>query len=74
MFGTGKPRTKLGRWLDKRGITQSWLMKETGLNKNTVSDLTSDKDRSPTLKTMQKVIKALKEVDPKVNSNDFWDV
>ncbi|MDE8676440.1 helix-turn-helix domain-containing protein [Priestia aryabhattai] len=74
MFGTGKPRTKLGRWLDKRGITQSWLMKKTGLNKNTVSDLTSDKDRSPTLKTMQKVIKALKEIDPKVNSNDFWDV
>jgi len=74
MFGTGKPRTKLGRWLDKRGITQSWLMKKTGLNKNTVSDLTSDKDRSPTLKTMQKVIKALREIDPKVNSNDFWDV
>ncbi|MED3976788.1 helix-turn-helix transcriptional regulator [Priestia megaterium] len=74
MFGIGKPRTKLGKWLDKRGITQSWLMKKTGLNKNTISDLTSDKDRSPTLKTMQKVIKALKEIDPKVNSNDFWDV
>jgi len=74
MFGIGKSRTKLGKWLDKRGITQSWLMKKTGLNKNTISDLTSDKDRSPTLKTMQKVIKALKEIDPKVNSNDFWDV
>ena len=74
MFGIGKSRTKLGKWLDKRGITQSWLMKKTGLNKNTISDLTIDKDRSPTLKTMQKVIKALKEIDPKVNSNDFWDV
>jgi predicted transcriptional regulator len=74
MFGIGKPRTKLGKWLDKRGITQSWLMKETGLNKNTISDLTSDKDRSPTLKTIQKVIKALKKVDPGVKSNDFWDM
>lgn len=74
MFGIGKSRTKLGKWLDKRGITQSWLMKKTGLNKNTISDLTSNKDRSPTLKTIQKVIKALKEIDPKVNSNDFWDM
>ncbi|MGC3791990.1 helix-turn-helix domain-containing protein [Priestia aryabhattai] len=74
MFGTGKPRTKLGKWLDKKGVTQSWLMKKSGLNKNTISELTGDKNRLPTLRTMQKVIKALREIDPKVNSNDFWDV
>ncbi|MGN8234444.1 helix-turn-helix domain-containing protein [Priestia flexa] len=74
MFGLGKQRTKLGKWLDQRGITQAWLMKETGLNKNTISELTSDKDRSPTLKTMQKIIKALRKVDSSVNSNNFWDV
>lgn len=74
MFGLGKPRTKLGKFLDQRGITQAWLMKETGLNKNTISELTSDVDRSPTLKTMQKIIKALRKIDSNVNSSNFWDM
>jgi predicted transcriptional regulator len=72
VFGLGKKRTALGRWLDQRGITQSWLMKKTGLNKNTIGDLTSDKDRSPNQRTMKKILKALREVDPQVKSDDFW--
>lgn len=74
MFGLGKTRTKLGKWLDKRGITQAWLKEKTGLNKNTIGDLTSNKDRTPNLRTMQKIIKALREIDPNVKSDDFWDM
>ncbi len=74
MFGLGKKRTKLGKWLDKRGVTQSWLMKKSGLNKNTVGDLTGDPDRSPNQKTMKKILKALREIDPNVKSDDFWDM
>jgi len=74
MFGLGKPRTKLGKWLDKKGVSQAWLMKKTGLNKNTIGDLTSNKDRSPTYKTMKKIITALREIDPNIKSDDFWDM
>ncbi|MCQ6275312.1 helix-turn-helix transcriptional regulator [Bacillus sp. V3B] len=74
MFGIGKTRTKLGKWLDKRGISQSWLREKTGLNKNTIGDLTSDKDRSPNQRTMKKILKALREIDPNIKSDDFWDM
>lgn len=74
MFGLGKRRTKLGKWLDRRGISQAWLKDKAGLNKNTIGDLTSDIDRSPTQKTMKKILKALREIDPNLKSDDFWDI
>ncbi|NRD81127.1 helix-turn-helix transcriptional regulator [Bacillus sp. BRMEA1] len=73
-FGLGKKRTKLGKWLDQRGIAQSWLKEKTGLNKNTIGDLVNDSDRSPTQSTMKKILKALREIDPNVKSDDFWDM
>jgi predicted transcriptional regulator len=72
--GTGKPRTKLGKWLDRRGISQTWLKEKTGLDKSTIGGLASDKERSPTYQTMKKIIKALREIDPNVKSDDFWDM
>lgn len=74
MFGLGKPRTKLGKWLDRRGITQAWLKEKTGLNKNTIGELTGDKDRHPNQRTMQKILKALREIDPNLKGDDFWDM
>jgi hypothetical protein len=74
VFGLGKDRTKLGRWIDRRGITQAWIKEKTGLNKNTVGDLVNDPDRAPTQSTMKKILKALREIDPNVKSDDFWDM
>lgn len=31
MFGLGKERTSFGKWLDKRGISQEWVVRETKL-------------------------------------------
>ena len=74
MFGIGKRRTKLGRWLDRRGISQEWLKSESGLNKNTISDLTNNPERLPSQRTMMKILKALRKVDPNVRSDDFWSM
>lgn len=75
MFGLGKKRSKLGKWLDERGITQQWLIKTSGVNKNTISDLcTSDADHTPNLSTIKKIVQALKKVDSNVKSNDFFDI
>lgn len=74
MFGLGKPRTKLGQWLDERGIKQNWLEKKSELHKTTISSLCGDPDYTPTLTTMQRIIKALKEIDPNVKGSRFWDI
>lgn len=72
MFGIGKNRSKLGRWMDKRGITQQWLCKKAGINKDTATRAASSDAYSPNLKTANKIIRALHEIDPNVKHEDFW--
>ena len=74
MFGLGKKRTKLGKWLDKNSVEQEWLVRKSGLGRNTIGDLANDPDRSPTTRTIQKILTALREIDPNVKSDDFWDM
>ncbi|MEF3309327.1 helix-turn-helix transcriptional regulator [Paenibacillus sp. GYB004] len=74
MSGLGKPRTKLGEWMDSRGIKQTWLEEKTAYSKNTISAVCNNSEYTPNLKTIQKIIKALREVDPSVSASDFWDV
>lgn len=62
MFGLGKKRSKFGKFIDKRGITQTELEKLTGLSRGTISSLCNDKEYRPKLSTVQKVKKALKRL------------
>jgi predicted transcriptional regulator len=74
MFGLGKERTKLGKWLDQRGMKQDWLANKSKLGNTTISNACGDKEYIPSGKTMQKIIRALKEVDPSARADKFWDV
>lgn len=74
VLGLGKDRTKLGKWIDKRGIKQEWLVQESGLNRNTVRLLCNDDDHMPTARTMQKIVKALRKIDPSIRAEKFWDL
>jgi predicted transcriptional regulator len=76
MFGLwgGKPRTKVGKFLDRRGITQEWLARKTSISRNTISKISSDSHYQPNLSTIKKIMKALREVDPNVKSDDFWSM
>ncbi|EJS63482.1 hypothetical protein [Bacillus cereus] len=67
-------RTPLGKFLDKHRIEQEWLVRKSGLGRNTVGDLANNLDRSPTRKTMQKILKVLREFDSRVKADDFWDM
>ncbi|PGT35629.1 transcriptional regulator [Bacillus anthracis] len=67
-------RTPLGRFLDKHRIEQEWLVRKSGLGRNTVGDLANNPDRSPTRKTMQKILKVLRDFDSRVKADDFWDM
>jgi predicted transcriptional regulator len=73
MFGLGKKRSKLGKWLDRNNLTQEWLVRKAGVGRSTIQDLTSgDNEREPTTRTIKKIMKAIKEVDPAVKVDDFW--
>ena len=72
MFGLGKERSKLGEYLDKKGISQRWLEKAAKLSKTTVSHLCSKGDYIPSGSTMKKVLDALRKEGHKVDQKDFW--
>ncbi|MBT2718312.1 helix-turn-helix transcriptional regulator [Bacillus sp. ISL-57] len=73
-FGLGKNRSKLGKWLDRRGVSQSEVSKITGVSRPTITRLCSDGKYEPNLSTAKKIIKGLRNLDPNVKSNDFWDL
>ena len=74
MFGIGKKRTKFGKWIDSKGIKQQWVSQKSGVSRGTISQLAIDDERVPTYRNCQKIIKALKEIDPSVNASKFWDL
>lgn len=75
MFGLGKRRSKLGKWLDDRGISQQWLAKKSGVGRTTISNLSKgDEEHTPNASTIKKILKALREVDGRVKADDFWDM
>jgi predicted transcriptional regulator len=70
-----KKRSKLGKWLDKRGITQQWLSKTSGVGRTTISDLCKgNHDHTPNLVTIKKIIKTLKQIDSSIKPDDFFDM
>ena len=71
-FGLGKSRTKLGKWIDQRGIPQTELQRLSQLSKGTVSRLCSDKQYAPHSRTANKILAALKKLDANVTYEDFW--
>lgn len=74
MWGIGKPRSKLGRWLDKRGLEQKDLEKASKVSHKTISNACNDKDFIPAPKTMKKILAAVRQIDPNAKMNDFWDM
>ena len=74
LFGLGKERTAFGKWIDKRGISQTWIVNETKLNKYTISKIANSHDHIPSGRTMRKILTVLRKVDPTVKQDDFWSV
>ncbi|MDT3766182.1 helix-turn-helix transcriptional regulator [Priestia filamentosa] len=69
---SNKKRGKLGRWLDKKGLKQEWLVKETNLARTTISEICTGK-RDPSTTTVKKLMKALRKVDKNAKVDDFFD-
>ena len=74
MWGIGKPRSKLGKWMDKNGFEQQDLAKTAKISKNTVSKVCNEKDYIPRQDVMKKILKAIRRVEPNAKMSDFWDM
>jgi transcriptional regulator with XRE-family HTH domain len=74
MFGFGKKRTQLRKWLDENGYSQEDLVHSSKVSRNTVSKACTDKDYIPSTGVMKKILKAIRKVDPGAKANDFWDM
>ncbi|MFN4173529.1 MAG: helix-turn-helix transcriptional regulator [Parachlamydiaceae bacterium] len=74
MFGLGKRRSKVKRFIDQHGYSQEDLVKAAKVSRNTVSKVCSDPDYVPSSGVIKKIMKALREVDPSVKSDDFFDL
>jgi DNA-binding XRE family transcriptional regulator len=73
MFGLGKPRSRFKKFLDKNGLSQQDVVKESGVNRGTISRICQGDAFQPSLKNGNKIIKALKKLTGKnVDYNDFW--
>lgn len=71
---TKRKRSFLGRFLDREGLTQEWLIKESRVSRNTISRLCTNKDYTPHIKTAQAIIKALNKNGYKTKLTDFFNV
>nr|WP_028982821.1 helix-turn-helix transcriptional regulator [Sporolactobacillus terrae] len=72
MFGLGKSRTKFGKWLDKKGISQNDVAKGSKVGRSTISRMAGDRDYSPKYSTFVKVKKWLKKEGYSKDYDDFW--
>ncbi|MRS25926.1 helix-turn-helix transcriptional regulator [Bacillus sp. RIT694] len=73
MFGLGKRRSKFGKFLDKNGISQQDVVRESGVNRGTVSRICQGDAFSPSMKNGQKIIKALRKLTGRdIDFDDFW--
>lgn len=68
----GKKRTKFGKWIDSKGISQQDVSKSSGINRNTISKLCSDSDFKPKISTGMKIVKALQKLGHQKDYYDFW--
>ncbi|MEK4970729.1 helix-turn-helix transcriptional regulator [Cytobacillus sp. FSL R7-0696] len=71
-FGIGKSRTKFGRWIDKKEITQIEIEEKSGLSRRTISRLCNDKEYTPKISTVARIKKALKEIGEGYPPDDYF--
>lgn len=74
MFGLGKRRSKLGKFIDKHSVSTVEFAKETGVSRRTLTKACNEDDYVPSPAVMKKILKSVRKVDPKLTMNDFWDI
>lgn len=72
-YGLGKKRSKLGRFIDRRGITQEELRKAAGIDKETASRICSGDSVAVRSITKNRIVGTLRRLTGEdVNVADLW--
>jgi predicted transcriptional regulator len=74
LFGLGKPRSRFGKFLDRKGIEQKEVAEKAKVSEMTITRLCNEKDHNPRISTWVKVQRALKSMGYEVDRDDFFDV
>lgn len=74
MWGTGKKRTKLGKFIDRKGYSQEDLISASKVNRTTVSKICNDPSYTPSMSTVKKIMKAIRQLDSNAKTDDFFDI
>ncbi|MEV5026698.1 XRE family transcriptional regulator [Paenibacillus sp. LPE1-1-1.1] len=53
---------------------QQWVAEKSKVSRGTISQLAIDDGRLPAYKNAIKVIKVLREIDPSIRADQFWDI
>ena len=70
-FGLGKPRSRLGKWIDDHGISQAELEKKSGVSRDVIRILAKENKR-PSWRTEKRLMQALRQYDSEISAEDFW--
>lgn len=74
MWGIGKKRSKLGKFIDKNGYTQEQLREAADIGRSTASRVCNDPNYTPNSLTIKKIMKAIRTIDPKAKTDDFFNL
>jgi len=74
MYGNiGKPRSKFGRYIDKKGITQQELVKTKIVSINTVTKACNTEGNDLSVTTKKNLLAALEQLTGENKKiSDFW--
>lgn len=74
MWGIGKKRSKLGKFIDNNGYTQEQLREAANIGRSTASRVCNDPDYTPNSITIKKIMKAIRAIDSMAKADDFFDL
>jgi transcriptional regulator with XRE-family HTH domain len=74
MFGLGKKRTPIGKWIDRNQWSQEKLREKSRVSRDTISRMCNDKNYIPGPTVKKKILDTIRKVEPNIKSSDFWDM
>lgn len=73
-FGKRKPRSKVGKLIDKHGYTQEEFVSASGISRNTISRVCSDPRYVPSAGVLKKIMTAVRSIDAGAKADDYFDL
>lgn len=67
-------RSKFGKWLDTKGVTQVDFADTSKVSRKTIWKLYNEKDYIPSSSILKKIMKTVRTIDKNKKTDDFFDI